>query len=310
MPLLNRGKETQELTLAPVLDDHPPVASRPAAPLACASATCSGGWLRGLRARKDRRRPIFEGQWGCSARCVETLVEDAVRRESRGADVEGGPHRHRVPLGLMLLANGLITHPQLQHALAMQRRAGSGKIGRWLVDEFGLEEHCVTRALSLQWSCPVLSIEGFDARAMALVMPRVLVETLRLVPLRVASGKFLYLGFEDRMDASAALALERMAGFKVESGLVDGTLFAAARQRLLASQFIACATEQVNDLIALPGRIAAALAQAQPRAASLVRVHGFYWLRMWLESDAMRTPQGGMPAAAEDVEDRLYTLAN
>ncbi len=32
-------------------------------------------------------------------------------------------HRHRVPIGLVLLAQGWITHDQLKHALEAQRRA-------------------------------------------------------------------------------------------------------------------------------------------------------------------------------------------
>jgi Type II secretion system (T2SS), protein E, N-terminal domain len=305
MPLLARADSAQDTGLSLGLNSD--TVWKKSEPVECGNASCNGGWLRNLRARKERR-PIFEEQWGCSSRCVKNLVEDAVRRESRGADVEGGPHRHRVPLGLVLLANGLITHPQLQHALAMQRKAGTGKIGTWLVDEFGLEEHCVTRALSLQWSCPVLSVEGFDARTMALCMPRILVEALRLVPLRIASGKLLYLGFEDRMDASAALAMERMSGLKVESGLVDGTLFAFARQQFFASEFIDTKNEQVNDHIVLADRIAGAIADIQPRASRLVRVRGFYWLRMWLERGAMRTQQGGMPLTTEDMQDRIYSV--
>ncbi len=255
---------------------------------------------------------MLEGEWGCSARCLSAMAEESVRREARDgrADGETGQHRHRVPLGLLLLANGLITHPQLQHALAMQRRAGTGKIGRWLVDEFGLEEQCVTRALSVQWSCPVLTTEGFDARAMALVVPRVLVEAMRLVPLRIASERILYVGFEDRLDASAALGIERMCGLKVECGLVDGTQLAAARRRLLECEFIETSTEEVADEPALAAKVAGALATVQPRASKLVRLHGFYWLRMWLESGALRGPGGTVPATSEDMEDRIYTLGH
>jgi hypothetical protein len=276
----------------------------------CGNPACSAGWLRTWR--KDRRRPILEGEWGCSARCLNAMADEAVRREARDgrADGEMGQHRHRVPLGLLLLANGLITHPQLQHALAMQRRAGTGKIGRWLVDEFGLEEQCVTRALSVQWSCPVLSADGIDARAMALAMPRVLVEAMSLVPLRIVSDKIMYVGFEDRMDASAALALERMSGLKVESGLVDGTQLATARRRLLESEFVQTTIDQASDESALAAKIAATLGAVQPRASRLVRLHGFYWLRMWMESGAMGGRGGGVPDTSEDMQDRVYTIAH
>ena len=57
---------------------------------------------------------------------------------------------------------------------------------------------------------------------MALVMPRQFVEEFGVLPLRVAGSRLLYLGWEDRLNASVAYAVEQMSGMKVESGLVDG----------------------------------------------------------------------------------------
>ena len=273
----------------------------------CGNPACTRGWLRLL---KDRRRPVFEGHWGCSAECVQTLVEAAVRRELGDSAVaeEDRQHLHRVPLGLVLLAQGLITQPQLQHALDAQRRAGRGRIGSWLVAECGLKEERVTRALGLQWNCPVLPMEGFDPAAMALLAPRELVKRVGMLPLRIAGGRILYLAFEDQMDASAAFAMERMSGLKVESGLVDGAQLKAARQRLRECDFVAAAFEQVPDIESMSGKITLALGKLKPRASRLVRVHRFYWLRMWLEMGAMSTRDGGVPATKEDVVDRIYTV--
>ena len=137
----------------------------------CSNPACSSGWTKPWR---SRRRPIFEGQWGCSRRCVMALVRAAVKRETgdRHAVQDAEPHRHRVPLGLVMLAQGWITNPQLQAALKSQRASGKGRIGDWLVSECGLEAEQVTRGLSVQWSCPVLSLDGFVPQEMALVMPR------------------------------------------------------------------------------------------------------------------------------------------
>jgi hypothetical protein len=263
-----------------------------------------------MKAWKDRRRPMFERKWGCGPRCVQIMVEAAVQRElgAGGAGEDAGQHRHRVPLGLVLLGQGWITHPQLQHALEVQRRAGGGTIGRWLIDECGLDEGRVTRALSMQWSCPVLSMEGFDPAAMALAAPRALVERLGLVPLRMAAERILYLAFEDRMDASAAFAMERMSGLKVQSGLMDGTQLKSAREQLLKSDFVDATLEQVSDAEAMTRKLATALCELRPRASRLVRVHQFYWMRMWLERGAMRSGDGGVPATREDVADRIYTI--
>src|ERR1700748_3372513 len=127
----------------------------------CSNAACMSSWTMPWR---NRRRPVFEGQWGCSGRCVLAMVRAAVRREQGESGVTASmlsPHRHRVPLGLLMLAQGWITHPQLQRALAAQRESGSGKIGEWLLSECGVEAELVTRGLSMQWGCPVLTHGGF-----------------------------------------------------------------------------------------------------------------------------------------------------
>ena len=58
----------------------------------------------------------------------------------------------------------------------------------------------------------------------------------------------------------------------------------------------------------LARRVASVVQRMQPRASRLVRVHQFYWLRMWLESGAMRTGDGGVPRTKEDVADRIYVV--
>ncbi len=57
------------------------------------------------------------------------------------------------------------------------------------------------------------------------------------LPLRVAAGRILYLGFEDRLDPALALAVERMTGLRVESGLVRESLFRPAHARMLEARF-------------------------------------------------------------------------
>jgi hypothetical protein len=141
-----------------------------------------------------------------------------------------------------------------------------------------------------------------------MVAPRLLVEQTGMLPLRIAGERTLQLAFAERLDASAALAVERMSGWKVESGLMDPAQWQAARQRLSECRFVEAAFEPIVKIEPLPGRIAAALNRMQPVASRLVRVHEFYWLRMWLESGAMRTHDGGLPWTREDVADRLYAV--
>jgi hypothetical protein len=272
----------------------------------CSNLDCASGWTMPWR---SRRRPIFEGQWGCSGRCVLAMVRAALKREVAGRGAVQGDtlHRHRVPLGLVMLAQGWITHPQLQAALHAQKMSGSGRIGDWLISECGLEPEQVTRGLSVQWSCPVLMVHGFLPREMALVMPRQFVQEFGVVPLRVAGSRLLYLGWEDRLNASVAYAVEQMAGIKAESGLVEGADLRAARARLLDAEAVPAVKHEAEDEDAMAAKITGALEQKQPIAARLVRLHQYYWLRLWLESGT-KGAAGNLPRSAEDMQDCIYTV--
>lgn len=272
----------------------------------CANPDCSSAWAKPW---KSRRRPIFEGQWGCGSRCLEAVVRAAVKREVDDGIGAGfrAPHRHRVPLGLVMLAQGWITHPQLRRALEEQKARGSGRIGDWLVGECGLPPEKITQGLSVQWNCPVMTAEGITPRAAALTVPRMFIEQFGLVPLRIAGGRILYLGFKENLDASAAFALERMSDLKVESGLVDDEGYEMARARLLGSEFVPTVLETVRDSDEMTVRVREMLENQQPVAARLVRVHQYYWLRMWLETGAM-TGVGTVPGSTEDVFDTVFSI--
>jgi hypothetical protein len=273
----------------------------------CGNLDCANGWTMPWR---NRRRPIFEEQWGCSGRCVLAMTRAAVKREQGDRTAESAaaaPHRHRVPLGLLLLSQGWITHPQLQRALEAQRESGTGRIGYWLQSECGLEAKYITRGLSMQWNCPVLTTEGFAPEAMALAVPKLFVEKFELLPLRVAGSRILYLGFDDRLDATSAFAVEKMTELKVESGLVEGAQFQTARSRLLEYRGVEMKLETVADEDVLAARMTAILEQKKPVASRLVRLHQYYWMRVWLESGAVGKV-GSLPRTGEDVMDYIFTI--
>jgi Type II secretion system (T2SS), protein E, N-terminal domain len=272
----------------------------------CSNLDCTSAWTAPWR---NRKRPVFEGRWACSGRCMVAIVAAALRREAADArTMAPAGHRHRIPLGLVMLAQGWITQTQLQAALQAQRASGRGRIGDWLMSECGLEPEQVTRGLSVQWNCPVLPVQGFSPREMALVMPGRFVEEFGLLPLRVAGGRLLYLGCEDRLNASVAYAVEQMSGLKVESGLVEAAQFRAARTSLLVAADIPVVEKAVEDQDALAAQITAVLEQWQPVASRLVRLHHYYWLRLLLESGT-KGEAGLLPRSAEDVVDCIFTTA-
>jgi hypothetical protein len=142
---------------------------------------------------------------------------------------------------------------------------------------------------------------------MALVMPKIFVEKLGVLPLRVAGSRILYLGFSERLDASAAFATEQMAELKVESGVVDAAQFETARGRLLACDEVDTKLETAEDKDVMAARITAILEQKRPIASRLVRLHEDYWLRIWLESGAIGR-SGRLPATREDVLDHVFSI--
>jgi hypothetical protein len=151
-------------------------------------------------------------------------------------------------------------------------------------------------------------MEGFDPQAMALALPKLLAETFGIVPLRIVANQSLYVAFTGQLDAAAAFALERMSGLKVVGGLSDPAQWQAAQRLLYTCEFADTKFERVSNVESMSRRMASDLSALQPRASRLVRMHQFYWLRMWLEEGAMRTPGGGLPRTKEDVADRIYTV--
>ena len=173
----------------------------------------------------------------------------ALNREmdGRGSPREG--HRHRIPLGLVLLEQGWITNQDLRAALQLQKDAGGGRLGRWLVESRSASQENVTRALGLQWGCPVLAMEFHHPEGLTALVPRLFVDAFGALPLRVAAGRILYLGFEDHLDAALALALERMTGLEVVGGLVQEPAFRPAHSRLLEARFPGGGTDRSGNRI-------------------------------------------------------------
>jgi len=274
----------------------------------CAHPGCKQSWATRWRTKK---RAVFEGRSACRGACMRSLVRAAIQREGgeRRSRMVSAPHRHRVPLGLVMLAQGWITNPQLQAALASQRASGTGRIGEWLVSECGLDRESVTRGLSAQWNCPVLTSDGFQPESMAMILPRSFVEEYGLLPLRIAGSQLLYLGFKDHLDVSAAYAIERMTELQIERGVVEEHEFKAEQARLLECRFPAVESAVASSMEALVERVAELVEEAMAPRVKLVRLHEHYWLRVWKQS-AGKVAAGAVPSDVDDVLDYLFTIGS
>lgn len=254
----------------------------------CANPDCRSGWMHLFRRRST---PVFEGGWSCSPECTEARVRWALRRELDGRSAEQeAMHRHRIPLGLLMLEQGWITRRQLRDALDAQKASGSGRIGDWLIGQHATSETTVTRALALQWSCPVLSVESHGSAALTSVMPRLFLDAFGAMPLRIAAGRLLYLGFEQSLDPVLAFAIGRMTGLQVESGVLCSSLFHQGLGRLLTEPFPAVQLAEAVSESAAAHLLARSIERLHPAHSRLVRVHDCIWLRMWLAREADPVP--------------------
>jgi len=279
-----------------------PAAGHPSGGLfpTCANPECGTGWLQIWRSRSS---PIFEGGWSCSPACTAERLQAAVSRELDGRGVAVETHRHRVPLGLLMLEQGWITQAQLRSALDGQRTNRAGRLGHWLMVREGVSEQLVTRALGLQWSCPVLPIEYHDPEGLSPLLPRLFIDAFGALPLRLAAGRLMYFGFEDRLDSALALAVQRMCGLRVESGLVAGSQFRPAYSRMLEAKFPAVELLEASSEPALVRALTRAVERTKPVESRLVRVHDLLWLRMW------RRRQTGHIPEVSSVQDMICTIA-
>lgn len=259
----------------------------------CMNPNCGTNWLRLWR---QRQQPRFEGQWACSPECMHEMIDAAVQREM-GDDMRlyPEPHKHRIPLGLVLLSQGWITREQLSTALHAQRTVGKGRIGTWLMQQCGLSEERVTRALSMQWGCPMFSLAGHQPSTVAVLAPRLLLDTYGILPLRVTAGRIAYLAFEDRIDAVAAHAIGRMNGLRTETGLVAGSQYLRSHERMMGAAFPKLHVVDVADTRALSRVLTETIERLRPSQARLVRLHKYFWLRVW------RTPMTSAAPGAQTV---------
>jgi hypothetical protein len=246
----------------------------------CANPRCESGWLHLWR---KRRAPVIEGGWLCSPDCTRTRVHELLRREYAEAHPPS-THRHRVPIGLILLTQGWITREQLRQALEAQRKGAGLRVGEWLVAHEGLSESRLAQALGMQWSCPVFSLEKHGSGRSVTIVPRLLAESFGFVPLQVASSRVLFLAFEDRIDHSLTLAVERMTGLPVESGLLSASEFRQAGRQLQQGRFPRARLIEAASLDLLAKAFTRHIEKARPTGARLVRLHDLFWLRLWQQS--------------------------
>lgn len=239
----------------------------------CGSRECETGWLQLFRSRS---LPRFEGKWACSTGCMERIVADAVRSQMDSWQPVAAARPLRMPLGLILLSRGWITHRELREALEAQRSAGAGRIGEWLGRLHGISEATIAKAMGIQWNCAVLRSVTPGTEFATSLIPASLCCRYGLALLRQRQDEVFYLAGRYCADHAASRAVEHMLGAPVQAVFLEDSAWSSVASDAADS----VETDSGRDGIA--ACIAELVERSRPANARLVRIHDHLWLRMWL----------------------------
>jgi Type II secretion system (T2SS), protein E, N-terminal domain len=223
----------------------------------------------------------LRGSSYCARQCFEKAARESFA-DACAPVVAASPARHRVPLGLLMLSRGQLTHWQLQTALAAQRGSGHRRIGEWLEELGFASEAQVTAALGLQWACPVLAWRAPRDSACVRMLPLRLLERVRMLPVQfVAATRTFYVAFCDGIDYTALYAIEQMLDCRTEACLVGRSSMDRELERMGHES-------RGGDLLFESWRAPAAMAQitcgyALKAGAEEVRIVGcgeYVWVRL------------------------------
>ena len=249
---------------------------------ACALVSCSNAeslWQR-FRSRRRPTGTFLQDAFYCRPQCLETALVNQL--SSLRITVPALPPPNRIPLGLLMVARGKLSHVEVRAALEAQRRARSGKIGEWIEKLGFATEQEVTSALALQWGCPVAT--SFDPASVSSSggIPLSILEAFQMLPLNyAASTNTLYLAFGERVDHAALNAIEKILGCRTQP--------CVAGRKSIARQLEALRQlprpgdvefRSMNDLGEMARIASSYTTRLNPEAVRLSRIGRFIWLRL------------------------------
>ncbi|MDE3137490.1 MAG: hypothetical protein KGL59_13010 [Acidobacteriota bacterium] len=227
-------------------------------------------------------------KWYCSPRCLLPALERSILELLPAAET-AFPHRRRVPIGLLLLQRGVINEDQLRQALALQQEHREGRLGDWLRRIGAASELDITRALAMQWGCPVFPLERDQGyRLCAGLMPLTLCQTHRFLPVFYSADRsLLYLAFTSGVDHAALYGIEQMLACRTLPCIVSESAYAVALADMENSS--APAPEaMIFDSMRDPFEIAHAacgfIQQLEAQSVQLARVGRSLWVRFLCHS--------------------------
>ncbi|MFZ1131835.1 MAG: hypothetical protein WCA97_07725 [Terriglobales bacterium] len=248
----------------------------------CALVSCARSQSYWQRLR-DRHRPagtMLQGAFYCQPQCLEIAL---VNQLSRLRVMAPPPQpSNRIPLGLLMVARGKLTHIEVTAALEAQRRARHGKIGEWIEKLGFATEQEVTAALAVQWGCPVAtSVDPSTVQSLGNI-PLPVLEFFQMLPLSYASAtNTLFVAFGERVDHAALYAIEKILGCHTQPCVAGRKVIARQLESLgQLSRPTDVEFGPMHDLAEMARIGASYTARLSPEEVRLTRIGRFIWLRL------------------------------
>jgi hypothetical protein len=175
----------------------------------CGLAACPSPKLPWARLLSPRTGTLLQGVIYCQPKCQEAALKAQLARLY--PLTPAAPPSNRIPLGLLMVARGWLTHEQVVTALAAQQSAQTGRIGDWFEKLGFATEQQVTSALGLQWGCPTVSSLDTTATAPGGWIPFAIMDAFQMIPLHfVPATNTLYIAFGERVDHSVLSSIDKV----------------------------------------------------------------------------------------------------
>jgi len=195
----------------------------------CANPDCTAkSFVQTVSKRLTRIR--LGEEWFCSPDCFESGARKKIVELRATQKQEKSPNA-RMPLGLLLVSRGILTHDQLKTALD-QHRATGVNVGD-IVQELGFatQQH-VTAAVAAQWACSVFSLRD-RALPAEIGIPQCLLEDYEMLPVHYSPiGKRLMVGFVTRVQHHMLYTIEQMTSCNATPCFIAATEYRKHMQSL------------------------------------------------------------------------------
>jgi len=252
--------------------------------LPCGLVSCSGNKSPWTHIWRPPAGAFLQGVFYCQPKCLETALIEQLARLYPSAPATAPSNR--IPLGLLMVARGWLTHEQVVTAIAAQQSANSGKIGDWFEKLGFATEQQVTSALGLQWGCPVASSLDSVANAPFGRIPFGILEAFQMLPLHfVPATNTLYIAFGERVDHAALYTIEKVLDCRTQPCVgVRKSVAAELDQMRQQPRPHEVEFGPMHDCMEI-GRVSASyMLRLGADDARLGRVGQFIWLRLRAQS--------------------------